>query len=174
MPAAQDRADPPEPGSGRHRQPALDANAGADTTSPCRPPSSISSAGSPITTSSSTTRRSPISTRPSASIPPIASGYVGRGAAYLNKDELHRAIADFSEALRLSPGQAFAHLQRGIAYHRIGEPDKALEDYSEAIKLTPKDPTPYVNRGIVYYTKKGQYEAAINDFTRRCSSIRRR
>ncbi len=83
-----------------------------------------------------------------------------------HKDDLHKAIADFSEALKLAPGQAFAHLQRGIAYHRIGEADKALEDYSEAIKLTPRDPTPYVNRGIVYYTKKGQYEAAINDFNK--------
>ena len=26
-----------------------------------------------------------------------------------------------ADALRLSPGQAFAHMQRGIAYHRTGD-----------------------------------------------------
>ena len=72
VPAAQDRADPaergsrtPSPASSRHRQPEqhnLALQAAFIT---------ISSAGSPITTSSSTTRRSPISARPSGSIPPM-------------------------------------------------------------------------------------------------------
>ena len=70
VPAAQDRADPPERGSRRHHQPALDATAGAEQPRPAGGLHLISSAGSPTTTSSSTTRRSPISARPSGSIPP--------------------------------------------------------------------------------------------------------
>src|SRR5262249_59042002 len=32
-------------------------------------------------------------------------------------------------------------------------------------RINPKDVAPLINRGIVYYSKKGQYDLAIADFT---------
>ena len=81
------------------------------------------------------------------------------------KEEFQQAIADFTEAIRLSPGDEYTFLHRGIAYHSVNEPDNAIADYTEAHRINPLDVAPLINRGIVYYSKKGQYDKAITDFT---------
>jgi tetratricopeptide (TPR) repeat protein len=57
-------------------------------------------------------------------------GYQGRG-----KDDFNKAIADFTEAIRLKPDCAEAYYCRGIAYAGKGENDKAEADYAEAKRL---------------------------------------
>ena len=47
----------------------------------------------------------------------------------------------------------------------VNEPDNAIADYSEAHRINPLDMAPLLNRGIVHYSKKGQYDLAIKDFT---------
>ena len=49
-----------------------------------------------------------------------------------------KAIADFTEAIRLDPKDADAYCNRARAYYSKGEYDKAIADYSEAIRLNPK------------------------------------
>ena len=58
------------------------------------------------------------------------------------KEEFKPAIADFTEAIRLSPGDEYTFLHRGIAYHSVNEPDNAISDYSEAHRIAPRDVNP--------------------------------
>jgi tetratricopeptide (TPR) repeat protein len=85
---------------------------------------------------------------------------------YDRRGEYDRAIADYSEAMRLSPtsGSAYTLNRRGYAYHAKGEYDRAIADYNEAIQTDSKYVFAYHNRGFSYFTK-GQYECAIADYS---------
>ena len=100
-----------------------------------------------------TTRPSPTTTRPSGSTQ-STHAYNNRGFARADKKEYDKAIADFSEAIRLDPKDATAYYNRGIAWAGKNEYDKAIADYSEAIRLDPKDASAYINRGAAWSYKK--------------------
>ena len=74
-----------------------------------------------------------------------ADAYDRRGLAYRGKTDLDRAIADFSEAIRLDPEDAVAYHHRGFTYLRIayrrktGDYERAIADYSEAIRIEPEN-----------------------------------
>ena len=70
--------------------------------------------------------------------PKYAEAYYLRGVAYRNKGDLDRAIADYSEAIRLDPKLAAAYNNRGNAYKDKGDSDHAIADFSEAIRLAPE------------------------------------
>ena len=88
--------------------------------------------------------------------------YDNRGNGYARKDDFDRAIADFSEAIRLGPNHGL-YLSRGAAYHVKGDHDRAIRDLSEAIGLKPSDHFIYGGRGAAYHGK-GDYDSAITDF----------
>ena len=92
---------------------------------------------------------------------PIA--FYGRGIAYGRKGQTDRAIADYTQAIKLDPKYAGAYNNRGIAYRRKGQYDRAIADYTQAIKLNPKYAGAYNNRGYAY-DDKGQYDRAIADY----------
>ena len=50
-----------------------------------------------------------------------AEAFYYRGLAYLRKEDFDRAIADNTEAIRLSPNNSSAFNNRGLAYYGIGE-----------------------------------------------------
>jgi lipoprotein NlpI len=83
---------------------------------------------------------------------------------YEGKGDLDRAIADYSEAIRLDPEFVSALRNRGDVYRLKGEFDRAIEDYSGAIRLDPKYVVAFVGRGDAY-RKKGDYDHAIPDYT---------
>lgn len=60
---------------------------------------------------------------------------VNRGNACAERDELDKAIADFTEAIRLSPEYAKAYYNRGVAYERKAEQPKAEADFAKAKEL---------------------------------------
>ena len=64
-----------------------------------------------------------------------------------------RAIADYTEAIRLDPKYAKAHFKRGNVYAEKAVYDTAIANYTEAIKLDPKYASAYYNRGFVYHDK---------------------
>ena len=76
-----------------------------------------------------------------------ADEYCKRGAAYFDKGEYDKAIADCTEAIRLNPKDAKFYYNRGNAYGRKGEYDKAIADCTEAIRLDPKHALSYCGRG---------------------------
>jgi tetratricopeptide (TPR) repeat protein len=92
------------------------------------------------------------------------AAYNNRGNAYYAEKDYDHAIADYTEAIRLDPKYALAHINRGNAYKVKGDYDRAIEDYSEAIRLDPEDALAYFKRGNAYEAKK-DYGRAIVDFT---------
>jgi tetratricopeptide (TPR) repeat protein len=114
------------------------------------------------TSQSGEPQKSPLSTAQETGLP-NAQAYVNRGLAY-GKDELDRAIADFTQAIRLDPKYLEAYLYRAVAYHNKGEKDRAITDYSQIIKLDPKFAAAYGFRGTAYQNR-GDNDRAIADFT---------
>src|SRR3984893_535476 len=94
----------------------------------------------------------------------LAAYYNNRAAAYRDKGDNDRAIADYSEAIRLDPKRAEAFLVRGLAFNDKGDNDHAIADVSEAIRLDPKDARAFNIRGLAY-RKKGDNDHAIADFS---------
>ena len=93
----------------------------------------------------------------------LAGAYLNRGANYLAKNDSDRAIADFSELIRLKPKLAGAYTNRGEAWRRKGEVNRAIADLDRAIALDPKGSFAWFNRGITY-SDKGEPEKAIADY----------
>jgi tetratricopeptide (TPR) repeat protein len=86
-----------------------------------------------------------------------------RGYAYSDKGDNDRAIADYSEAIRLDPKSATAFKNRGIAYLEKGDNDRAIADYSAAIRIDPEDANAFNSRGVAYRAK-GDPARAIADY----------
>jgi len=96
---------------------------------------------------------------------PIARGRFEQGLARLKADDLERAVADFSEAVRADPQFADAYLQRGNAWFRNGETEKAIADFNKAIGLDARHASAYKARAMATLYK-GDDDAAILDLTR--------
>jgi len=61
------------------------------------------------------------------------------GYTWNQRNEFDKAIAEYSEAIRLNPNSADLYRYRAFAWSRAQEQDKALADYTEAIRLEPND-----------------------------------
>src|SRR5262249_53212668 len=72
-----------------------------------------------------------------------------------------RAIADFSEAIRLNPRSKDTYLARGDSYKDKHDHDRAIADYGEAIRLDPNDWHAYGSRALILHYDKKDYEGAI-------------
>jgi tetratricopeptide (TPR) repeat protein len=80
------------------------------------------------------------------------------------KGDVDRAIADFSDAIRLDPKSADNLYQRGLTLeNNKHDLDRALADYDAAIRLDPKFLPPFNNRGLLY-ERRGSLDRALADF----------
>ena len=106
-----------------------------------------------------------------------------RGNIYGGKGDLDRAIADYSEAIRLDPSYAQAFFHRGNQYAAKGQIEqfyidkgqtarkprmiayfeRAIVDYGEAMRFDPKSAELYRYRGLAY-AMKGDLDRAIVDY----------
>ncbi len=93
----------------------------------------------------------------------LAVAFTNRGLAYKRKGQWDRAIADYSEAIRLKSDDAEVFNNRGNAYFHKGQLDRAIKDYDDAIRLQPDLAEAFSNRGNVY-RKKGRFDRAIKDY----------
>src|SRR5262249_19351842 len=81
----------------------------------------------------------------------LAIAYINRGDASEHKGDHDRAIADYNEAIWLSPfPRAFSN--RGIVYFNRKDYDRAIADFTEAIRLNP-------NIAYVFNDRAGAYKA---------------
>jgi tetratricopeptide (TPR) repeat protein len=87
-----------------------------------------------------------------------------RGTAHAAKKDYDKAIAYFSEAIRLDPKFAGAYRNRALAYEEKGDLQKALEDYAVAIEIEPTNSRAYYYRGLVHVRQK-EADKAIADFS---------
>src|SRR5262249_30332855 len=90
---------------------------------------------------------------------------VNQFAGYAALKQYNKAIADYSEPIRLSPKWAWPWFRRGNAYSELGKHDKAIADYDKAIELESKPVSAWYNRGNAY-NRLGQPEKAIADLSR--------
>ena len=87
-----------------------------------------------------------------------------RGIAYHRLGEYVHAVADYSEAARLDPGEYHPHYNRGLAYRELGDIPRAFSDFTEAIRIRPDDADAYVERGLIFL-EAGRLDEALADFT---------
>jgi tetratricopeptide (TPR) repeat protein len=98
---------------------------------------------------------------------PNAEAYYNRGNANSKKGDsvaLDRAIADYTQAIKLDPTFVQAYVTRGFAYSEKADFDRAIADYTQALQLAPKFVQAYVNRARAYRLK-GDIDRAIADYT---------
>ena len=87
-----------------------------------------------------------------------------RARIHVEAREYDRAIAAYTQAIRLDPKNTLAYSGRGWAYHEEGDYYSAIANFTEAIWLDSEDAIAYRCRGRTY-DKKGDYDSAIADFT---------
>jgi tetratricopeptide (TPR) repeat protein len=80
------------------------------------------------------------------------------------KLDLERAIADFTEAIRIEPKDADLYSMRGDAHAMRQDHAKAIADFTTALRLSPNNATTYYSRGRAYALSK-DHENAVKDFT---------
>lgn len=94
---------------------------------------------------------------------PTASDLINDGNAHYSNQDYDRAIADYTEAIRIDAGNASAHSNRGMAFHCKQDYDRAIADYTEAIRLDPRLVQAYQGRGGVRLARL-QFDLAIADY----------
>lgn len=100
--------------------------------------------------------------------PNNASAYMQRGLLFNHLEDEDRAIADFSEVIRLAPDNPDAYNFRGTLYYRRSQLAEALADFERAVVLAPEFAVLYFNRAYVR-RDLGDLEGAIADFTQGAS-----
>jgi tetratricopeptide (TPR) repeat protein len=96
--------------------------------------------------------------------PELAGAHHRRGKAYLAKRDYDRAVADFSEAIRLDPkGDANYYISRGQAQLANLNYSQAIKDFSGAIWFNKNDAESYLNRGNARVSS-GDLERGMADY----------
>lgn len=67
----------------------------------------------------------------------LATVFYDRGNGYAQQNDPYRAIADYSEAIRLNPQYAKAYFNRGTAWNLVGRTSKGEADIARARVLNP-------------------------------------
>jgi tetratricopeptide (TPR) repeat protein len=66
-----------------------------------------------------------------------ADAYIRSGVSHATSGDYDRAIADFSEAIRIDPATSAAFIERGNVYGVKHDFDRASADFTEAMRLDP-------------------------------------
>ncbi len=93
----------------------------------------------------------------------LAGVYFNRAVEWNAKKDFDKAIADYSEAIKINPEYREAFNNRGNAYRNKREFDRAIADYDQAIRIFPKRGLYHRNRGNVLMDKR-DYEKALASF----------
>lgn len=93
---------------------------------------------------------------------PTGYAYCCRGDCYHRDNDLEKAIADYSYAIKIEPRFHYAFGRRGYAYRDQQHLTKAIADFDKAIELTPKSPVAYADRSH-YFCSIGEFEKARRD-----------
>jgi tetratricopeptide (TPR) repeat protein len=89
----------------------------------------------------------------------MGDAYVYRAIADENLRDRSRALADYTQAIRLRPTDDYAYLHRGLIFLNTMRFDQAVADFSWAHRIDPKSPWPLVDRGMAYAWKDDRARA---------------
>ncbi|MEZ6126494.1 MAG: tetratricopeptide repeat protein [Planctomycetaceae bacterium] len=93
---------------------------------------------------------------------PTAENFHLRGIAYVAHQDYDRAIADFTQSLKLEPGRPGVLNNRGQAFYLKGDYASAIKDLDGAVKADPKHFIALNNRALAHIAAN-QLPAAMND-----------
>ncbi|MCE9546504.1 MAG: tetratricopeptide repeat protein [Planctomycetia bacterium] len=85
-----------------------------------------------------------------------------RAEGALKEKKYDRAIADYTDLIRLQPKHAFYWCDRGFARMKKGDSDGAIEDFTAAVNLDRNNPKFFSGRAYAREEKK-DYDGAIAD-----------
>ncbi len=91
--------------------------------------------------------------------------YYFRGYVYGLRKDHQKAIADYSEAIRLGPENPFVFCNRSLAWTDLGELGKADDDIEAALSMIPNDPRLLGARGYLFLLQE-KYDLALKVFNR--------
>ena len=86
------------------------------------------------------------------------------GNLFSTNQDADKAVAEYTEAVRLNPNDAVGYFNRGTAYRKREELRKAIDDFTEAIRRDPKYAQAYNSRGMVY-SEQDKPDLAIADYS---------
>ncbi len=88
-----------------------------------------------------------------------------RGRDAHEADDLDKAIAEYTIAIKLDSNYVKAYDQRGVAYNARGDSDLAILDFNKAIEFDPTESV-YYNNLAWSYVNLGDYDQAIIEFNK--------
>ncbi len=99
------------------------------------------------------------------SLAPPTAHLIGKGDYWRGHGELEKAIALYSEAIRVDPGCGVALIGRAKSWLELGKVDKAMADCNSACKTNPPfNRQAFRARGDLYQSLH-KYPEAIKDYT---------
>jgi tetratricopeptide (TPR) repeat protein len=93
-----------------------------------------------------------------------AAAYNKSGDAWFGKSAFDRAIADYTEAIKVDPKYAAAYRNRAIAWFAKGDYGRSIADYDELLRLNADDVDAYYARGVAREQTR-DYDRAIADYS---------
>jgi tetratricopeptide (TPR) repeat protein/V8-like Glu-specific endopeptidase len=94
----------------------------------------------------------------------LAAAYLNRGDRYADRGDDDRAIADYTEAIRLNSKSDNAFYRRSLIYAKSKEHDRAVADANEALRLNPNNVGALEVRGYSN-ARRGDFDRAIADYS---------
>jgi tetratricopeptide (TPR) repeat protein len=95
---------------------------------------------------------------------PTAQNLISLAGIKTEKGNYQEAIADLTQALRLSPNNPEAYYRRANAYYQLENYQAAIEDFNQVLRLNPDNAVAYFSRGYSRY-KLGDLKGAVEDYT---------
>ncbi len=89
--------------------------------------------------------------------------HLNLGSVFQNDGRLNEALAEYREAVRLSPVYFRGHSNLGILLDDMGRPEEALAEYRLALRLKQNLPTLHEGMGIVL-VELGRFDEAMSEF----------
>lgn len=101
--------------------------------------------------------------------PPLAAGYLERGLAHRNLNEMDLAMQDFEHAIDVNPNLTEAYTALGSIYRQQGDLNRAVKEFTLAINLGSAVEANY-QRGEVYESL-GEHQKALEDYNQAIAGL---